>query len=45
MVVEWIKSGVSRQSAHALNATKLVQNSPYRKIHVKLVECPYLWRK
>ena len=45
MVVEWIKSGVSRQSAYALDATKLVQNPPYREIHVKLVECPYLWCK
>ena len=45
MVVEWVKSGVSRQSAHALDAAQLVQNPPYRKIHVKLVERPYLWCK
>ena len=43
MVVEGIESWVSRQSAHALDATKLVQNPPYREINVKLVECPYLW--
>ena len=42
MVAEWIKSGVSRQSTHALDATKLVQSPPYCEIHVKLVECPYL---
>ena len=42
MVAECIKSGVPRQSTHALDAAKVVQNSPYCKIHVKLVECPYL---
>ena len=42
MVAECIESGFSRQSTHALNATKLVQNPLYCELHVKLVECPYL---
>ena len=42
MIVKLIESWVSRQSAHVLDASKLVQNSPDCEIHVKLVERPYL---
>ena len=42
MVVQWIESWVSRQSAHALDSTHLVQNSSYSKIHVELEKDPQL---
>ena len=45
MVVERVECWVPRQSADTLYTAHLVQNSPYREIHVKLVECLYLWRK
>ena len=45
MIVELIESWVSRQSAYVLDAPQLVQNTPNRKINMKLVERSYLRRQ
>ena len=45
MVVKLIESWISRQSANTLDTSHLVKNPPYCKIHVKLVEGPYLRRQ
>ena len=42
MVVELIERRVSRQSAHALYPSKLVQDTPDREIDMEYVEGSYL---